>query len=86
MGWDITQGCSPSPTSDEEHQALMLLVECVCNGFWQRGLVKTEGVMRSWMQQGPDSVSGAAGVWQGLFALLAMDKPSAKAAQGPGEH
>lgn len=57
VGWDVAWGCPPSPASDEEHWALAMVAEPVCDGFWQRQLIKTGGFTGSRLRQGSGRLS-----------------------------
>lgn len=65
-GGDIAQGCLPSPAGDEELWALAMLAECVCDGFWQRGLIKSGGVTGSRIRQGSGRLSLLCWTWATL--------------------
>lgn len=80
VGWDITQGCPPSLAGDEEHRALVMLAERVCDGFWQRWLIKIRGVVGSQMWQQPGRVSGLAG----SLCFARYEQPFPKSIGGPG--
>lgn len=80
VGWDITRGCPPSLAGDEEHRALVMLAERVCDGFWQRWLIKIRGVAGSQMRQGPGRVSGLAG----SLCFARHGQPFPKSTGGPG--
>lgn len=57
VGWDVAWGCPPSPAGDEEHWALAMVAEPVCDGFWQRQLIKTGGFTGSRLRQGSGRLS-----------------------------